>query len=67
MTACTKCGGEVRIISFEHGQKLGAAIAIGWFNSAGVNHHVCTRCGFIESYVRDREALDAIAKKWPPQ
>jgi predicted nucleic-acid-binding Zn-ribbon protein len=64
---CAKCSSsEVRVIDVEWpGRQIGSTIAVGVFTSAKVNHHVCTNCGFVESYVADRDALKKIAEKWP--
>ena len=64
---CAKCGSdEVHVIDIEWpGRAIGAAIATGAFSAAAVDHHVCTRCGFIESYVTEKGALEKIAAKWP--
>jgi predicted nucleic-acid-binding Zn-ribbon protein len=65
--ACAKCGSnDVHVIDIDWpGRPIGASIATGMFSNTRVDHHVCTKCGFVESYVTDRNALDKIAEKWP--
>ena len=63
---CAKCGSDdVSVLDVDF-RTIGASIPVGMFSSAKVNHHVCTSCGYVESYVADRDALKKIAEKWPP-
>lgn len=63
---CAKCNSpDVHVISIEWpGRQIGASIPVSMFTSASVAHHVCTSCGYIESYV-DPDARAKIAEKWP--
>ena len=65
--ACTKCGSdEVHVIDIVWpGRPIGASIPTGMFSEAKIDHHVCTKCGFVETYVTERKVLEKIAAKWP--
>jgi len=62
---CAKCGSDdVRAVDIGWRQ-IGASIPISAFTSVKLIHHVCTNCGFVESYVADAGARKKIAAKWP--
>lgn len=65
--ACPKCRSEeVHVIDIQWpGRPIGASIATGMFSAAKIDHHVCTACGFVESYVTDGKVLEKIAANWP--
>ena len=41
------------------------AIAITWSRTASVEYLVCTGCGYVELYVKDKSMLPSIAEKYP--
>ena len=62
---CAKCGSDdVRVLDVDF-REIGASIPVGLFSSVKLNHHVCTKCGYVESYVKDADARKKIAEKWP--
>jgi predicted nucleic-acid-binding Zn-ribbon protein len=59
---CAKCGSdEVRRVPQT---AVEVSIAITWSKTASVDYYVCTACGFIELYVRDKAYLPNIAEKY---
>lgn len=60
---CTKCGAnEVRCVPQP---SVEVSIAITWMSTAGIEYLVCTQCGHVELYVRDKQLLPKIAEKYP--
>ena len=65
---CPKCGSdEVHL-----GEKRKGAYRIGMIPLGGTfgrdmprDFYICVECGYIESYISERDNLDRIAKKWP--
>ncbi len=41
------------------------SIAITWATTAGIVYWVCTSCGCVELYVKDKSMLPRIAEKYP--
>ncbi len=42
------------------------SIPIGLTSIAALDNFVCGECGYVESYVSDRQKLIEIARKWEP-
>ena len=60
---CPKCGSnEVHAVS---NTATEVAIAIKWSSTAYLNYYVCTECGFVELFVRDKHLWPKIAEKYP--
>jgi predicted nucleic-acid-binding Zn-ribbon protein len=60
---CVKCGSDE--IHRVPQTAVEVSIAITWSKTASVEYHVCTECGFIELYVKDKAYLPNIAAKYP--
>jgi hypothetical protein len=63
-TPCAKCGGHAVCAIDDLGRRIGNQIPIGLFSAVKVEHHVCTTCGHVETYITDKETLAKIAEKW---
>ena len=62
---CPKCGSN-EIYSGESvkaGHNAGI-LPISTWSSASIIHYVCTDCGYVEGYVREKEKLQKIKEKW---
>jgi predicted nucleic-acid-binding Zn-ribbon protein len=59
---CVKCGGAVHVITVD---RFGSTIPVGFFGNAKLDHHVCSQCGYVESYVNEAEARAKIAANFP--
>lgn len=66
---CPKCGSQAVYSGVDVLMKGGGhgsnSIPITSFTSARLDNYVCVECGFVESYIADREKLDKIIEKWP--
>ena len=64
---CPQCGsGQVFSGADVFGKSVGQnSIPITAFTWAGLDNYVCTECGYVESYVANREKLKKIEEKWP--
>lgn len=61
--ACPKCGSnEIHVVS---NTATEVAIAIKWSSTAYLTYYVCTECGYVELYVKDKHLLPRIAEKYP--
>ena len=67
---CVKCGTPTVYRKFNgisHGGdgNGGVYVRTGWLTSASpVEHLICTRCGYFESYVIDERKMSEITKTW---
>ncbi len=62
-TVCSKCGsGDVHLVEQT---SVEVSIAITWATTAGIAYRVCTSCGCVELYVKDKSLLPRIAEKYP--
>ena len=43
----------------------GNTIPIDFQNSVALDNYVCVTCGYVESYISDRDALQQIDEAWP--
>lgn len=66
---CPKCsssqiysGVDVFMKGGGHG---GNRIPITSFTSARLDNYVCVECGYVESYISERDKLEKIVEKWP--
>ncbi len=66
---CPKCDSSKIYSGAEVPWKKGAssqyALKVSAASSTALDRYVCVDCGYVESYVGDRHALEAIAGKWP--
>ena len=60
---CPKC--DAREVHLVEKTPTELAIALGWTNTAFVNFYVCTKCGYLEVFVKDRKLLPNIAERYP--
>ena len=51
---CPKCGGTRILPVKDTGGDHGISLILGWFKAIPVTRHVCTDCGFAESWVDDK-------------
>jgi len=67
---CVKCGTPTvyrRLNGISHGGdgNGGVYVRTSWLTSASpVEHLICTRCGYFESYVVDERKMAEIANNW---
>ncbi len=66
---CPKCGStDVRSgsrVTAKKGLNGSNTIPVTFWGSAALDNYVCVGCGYVESYVADRSALEKLAGKWP--
>ena len=66
---CLKCGSKAIYsgidVFMKGGMSRSNSIPITTFTMARLDNYVCARCGFVESYVADRENLERIIEKGP--
>jgi hypothetical protein len=43
----------------------GNTIPIDFQHHAALDNYVCVTCGYVESYISDKTALERIEKQWP--
>jgi predicted nucleic-acid-binding Zn-ribbon protein len=66
---CPKCR-EESVYEKENGFMLGTSsfglrVRIGfWMPAATQMSYLCTKCGYLELYVRDRQKLKTVEEKW---
>ncbi len=59
---CSKCGAnDVHLINQT---AVEVSIAISWSKTANLDYYVCTACGYVELYVKDKALLPSIAEKY---
>lgn len=66
---CVKCGTPTvyrRLNGISHGGDGGVVyVRTSWLTAAShVEHLICTRCGYFESYVVDDRKMSEITKTW---
>jgi predicted nucleic-acid-binding Zn-ribbon protein len=65
---CPQCGSEqIRsgaIIDGKEGLRGGNRIPINAVIHAALDNYVCVDCGYVESYINDRNMLNRIANEW---
>ena len=60
---CPKCDGmEVHEVAKT---AVEVAIALSWMSTADLSYYVCSKCGYVELYVKDTSLLPKIAEKYP--
>jgi predicted nucleic-acid-binding Zn-ribbon protein len=66
---CPKCGASEVYAGTEVFPKSGPftsnAIPIGLATMAPLDNYVCMACGYVESYIGNRDDLAAVRRKWP--
>lgn len=66
---CPKCGSSEIHAGIDVHPKSGPftsnAIPISLTSVAALDNYVCTRCGYVESYVADTHKRQEISRKWP--
>ncbi len=66
---CPKCGSKAVYSGVDVLMKGGGhgsnTIPITSWTMARLDNYVCVDCGFVESYIADREKLEKIIEKWP--
>ncbi len=66
---CPKCGSHAVYSGVDVLMKGGGhganTIPITSFTGARLDNYVCGECGYVESYIADREKLEKIIDKWP--
>ena len=66
---CPKCGSanifEGTQVKFRGGAYGSNSIPITAITSAALDNYVCVDCGYVESYIGNKEKLQKIKKKWP--
>ena len=64
---CPKCGHATvhsgRDITVK--ASSGNSIPIDFRHHAALDNYVCVTCGYVESYLSDKAALERIEKQWP--
>lgn len=65
---CPKCGSDEVYAGTDVWPKRGPfnsnTIPLGFLSSTALDNYVCGRCGFVEHYVSDRNALRKIRENW---
>ena len=61
---CPKCGSSEIYRGRAHNQR--SVLNVAMFNAARLDDYVCNGCGYVESYIADKEKLDDIKKLWAP-
>ena len=65
---CVKCGTPTVYRKFNgisYGGGDGVYVRTSWLTSISpVEHLICTRCGYFESYVVDERKMSEITKSW---
>ncbi|MBN1638837.1 MAG: hypothetical protein JW866_07710 [Ignavibacteriales bacterium] len=66
---CPKCGSsniyegtKVKMKGGSHGSN---SIPITSWSAAPLDNYVCIDCGYVESYIANKEKLEKIKEKWP--
>lgn len=66
---CPKCksrnvfvGNKVRL---KRGSFFSNTIPLSQWSLTSLDNYVCTNCGFMESYISDKDKLKEISEKWP--
>ena len=60
---CSKCGAnDVHLVPQT---AVEVSIAISWMSTANIDYYVCTGCGYVELFVKDKPLLPKIAEKYP--
>ena len=62
-TVCSKCGSDD--VHLVEQTSVEVSIAITWATTAGIAYRVCTSCGCVELYDKDKSLLPRIAEKNP--
>ena len=60
---CPKC--EAKEIHLYTKTSVEVAIAVTMWSTASLDYYVCTNCGYVELFVRDKSLLPKIAEKYP--
>lgn len=63
LTICSKCGADDLHLIDQTAVEV--SIAITWSTTASIEYRVCTSCGFVELYVKNKLLLPRIAEKYP--
>jgi predicted nucleic-acid-binding Zn-ribbon protein len=65
---CPKCNSsEVHArtnLTFKGGSYGSNSVPISFWVYAALDNYVCTRCGYVESYIADSNKLSKIKKQW---
>ena len=65
---CIKCGSREVYVSEgmwgQYGSFLSNTIPVALLSNAVLQNYVCTDCGYVESYVKERTKLEKIKNKW---
>ena len=60
---CPKCGCTSLLQVKDTGGDHGISLILGWFKAVPVTRHVCTGCGYAESWVDDKH-LDKLKEHY---
>lgn len=60
---CPKCG-EREVREFDQGRSS-LRISLGVFDSVSLTYYICSKCGYVESYISEHEMLPLIAMRLP--
>ena len=60
---CPKC--EAKQVHMVTNTASEVAIALSFLSTAFLNYYVCTKCGYVEMFVREAAHLPKIAEKYP--
>lgn len=63
---CTKCGHATVYSGRDVPVKatIGNTIPIDFKHHVALDNYVCTTCGYVESYISDKDALQRIDQQW---
>ena len=68
---CPKCGSESVFcgdkIPLKNGPFGSNSIPVSIFSIAALDNWVCTDCGYLESYIAEKDKLKEIAESWRKQ
>ncbi len=60
---CPKC--EAKDVHVVTNNMMEVAVPITWLRRAYINYYVCTNCGYVEIFVKNKYYLPKIAEKHP--
>lgn len=60
---CPKCGEKEVRVSDQGSSSL--RISLGAFDSVSLTYYICSKCGYVESYISEHEMLPLIAMRLP--
>ncbi|MEL6308411.1 MAG: hypothetical protein AAFN11_11295 [Chloroflexota bacterium] len=67
-STCPQCGASAiksgANIQGKEGLRGSNRLPLDLTHSVAIDNYVCTQCGYTESYITDRRALNRIAKQW---